>query len=146
MEFHKVVRRRGSHIFWRIGSQIAVRLSALSTGIFLCASKTSGSHLCSRLNKLQGHSAARKICTLKYSITSSGIEISTSGLQYSALPSTINYAVSHKITITKTSKTAEITQVTSIFANQWTRSLRQSFITFKTLHFLLQLSSSLEQC
>jgi hypothetical protein len=29
---HRVVRRRGSHIFYTIGSQMAVRMSALGTG------------------------------------------------------------------------------------------------------------------
>jgi hypothetical protein len=32
MEAHRVVRRRGSHIFYTIGSQMAVRLSALRAG------------------------------------------------------------------------------------------------------------------
>jgi hypothetical protein len=31
VEAHRVVRRRGSHIFWTIGSQMTVRLSALCT-------------------------------------------------------------------------------------------------------------------
>jgi hypothetical protein len=29
VEAHRVVRRRGSHILWTVGSQMAVRLSAL---------------------------------------------------------------------------------------------------------------------
>jgi hypothetical protein len=29
MEAHEVVRRRGSHIFYRVGSQMSVRLSAI---------------------------------------------------------------------------------------------------------------------
>jgi hypothetical protein len=32
VETHRVVRRRGCHIFWTIGSQMAVRFSALRTG------------------------------------------------------------------------------------------------------------------
>jgi hypothetical protein len=32
MEAHKVVRRRGPHIFWTIGSHMAVRLVALRPG------------------------------------------------------------------------------------------------------------------
>jgi hypothetical protein len=32
MEAHRVVRRRGSHVFQTIGSQMTVRLSALHTG------------------------------------------------------------------------------------------------------------------
>jgi hypothetical protein len=32
MKAHSVVGRRGSHIFWKIGSQMVVRLSALHAG------------------------------------------------------------------------------------------------------------------
>jgi hypothetical protein len=32
VEAHRVVRRRGSHICWTIGPQMAVRLSALQAG------------------------------------------------------------------------------------------------------------------
>jgi hypothetical protein len=32
MEAHSVVRRQGFHIFWTIGSHMAVRLSALRAG------------------------------------------------------------------------------------------------------------------
>jgi hypothetical protein len=32
MEAHRVVRRRGSHVFWTIGSHMAVRLSAVRPG------------------------------------------------------------------------------------------------------------------
>jgi hypothetical protein len=35
MEAHRVLRRRGSHIFYTIGSQMAVRLSALRAGRYL---------------------------------------------------------------------------------------------------------------
>jgi hypothetical protein len=35
VEAHGVVRRRGSHIFYTIGIQIAVRLSALRAGRFI---------------------------------------------------------------------------------------------------------------
>jgi hypothetical protein len=52
----------------------------------------------------------------------------------------------HVEAITKFSKTAEILQVTSIVANQRTKKLPQRVTTIKFLYFLLQLSSSLEQC
>jgi hypothetical protein len=39
MEAHKIVRRRGSHIFYTIGSQIAGSLSALRAGRSLLAGK-----------------------------------------------------------------------------------------------------------
>jgi hypothetical protein len=32
MESHRVARRRGSHIFWTVGSQMAMKLSALCAG------------------------------------------------------------------------------------------------------------------
>jgi hypothetical protein len=32
LEVHRIVRRRGSHIFWTVNSQMAVRLSALRAG------------------------------------------------------------------------------------------------------------------
>jgi hypothetical protein len=43
---HRVVRRRGSHIFYTIGSQMAVRLSALRTGRPLPPREISGTHFC----------------------------------------------------------------------------------------------------
>jgi hypothetical protein len=46
MEAHIVVRRRGSYIFYTIGSQMAVRLSALRTGRPLLTGKIPGTHLC----------------------------------------------------------------------------------------------------
>jgi hypothetical protein len=45
MEAHRVVRRRGFHIFKKIGSQIAVRLSALRAGRPLLPKKIPGTHL-----------------------------------------------------------------------------------------------------
>jgi hypothetical protein len=42
VEDHRVVRRRISHIFYTIGSQIAVRLSALRTGLALSPGKFLG--------------------------------------------------------------------------------------------------------
>jgi hypothetical protein len=33
VEVHRVVRRRGSHIFYTIGSEMAMRLSALGAGL-----------------------------------------------------------------------------------------------------------------
>jgi hypothetical protein len=46
VEAHRVVRRRGSHIFQQIGSEIALRLSALRTGRPLPPRKIAGTHFC----------------------------------------------------------------------------------------------------
>jgi hypothetical protein len=58
---HNVVRRRGSHIFQTIGSQIAVRLSDLRTGRPLTPRKIPGTHFCYRLSQTHGHSAAGRV-------------------------------------------------------------------------------------
>jgi hypothetical protein len=60
MEAHRVVRRRGSHIIQTVGSQMAVSLSALRAGRPLPSRKIPGIHLCWRLSRTQGHSAAGK--------------------------------------------------------------------------------------
>jgi hypothetical protein len=44
VEVHTVVRRRGSHIFYTIGSQMTERLSALHAGP--SPRKISGTHFC----------------------------------------------------------------------------------------------------
>jgi hypothetical protein len=47
MEAHRVVRRRGSHIFYTIGSQMAVRLSALRADLPpFNPRKILGTHFC----------------------------------------------------------------------------------------------------
>jgi hypothetical protein len=47
MEAHKAVKRRGSHIFWIIGSQMAMRLSASRTGHPpVTPRKMPGTHFC----------------------------------------------------------------------------------------------------
>ena len=51
-----------------------VRLSALRTGRFLPPGNIPGSHFCLRLSRPQGHSAARRIMSMKNSVTPSGIE------------------------------------------------------------------------
>jgi hypothetical protein len=53
VEAHRFVRPWGSHIFYTIGSQMAVRLSALRTGRH--------ANFCQRLSRSQGYSAAGKI-------------------------------------------------------------------------------------
>jgi hypothetical protein len=60
MEVHKIVRRRGSHIFYTIGSLMAVT-SALRAGGPLLPRKIPGSHFCWGLSRPQGHSAAGRI-------------------------------------------------------------------------------------
>jgi hypothetical protein len=62
------VRRRGSHIFYTIGSQMAVRLSALRAGRPpFTPKKIPGTHFCQRLSRSQGHSAAGKIRSIEKS-------------------------------------------------------------------------------
>jgi hypothetical protein len=46
LEALRVVRGWGSHIFQTIGSQMAVRLSALRAGRFLPPRKIPGTHFC----------------------------------------------------------------------------------------------------
>jgi hypothetical protein len=58
---HGVVKRRGSHIFYLIGSQMVVRLSTLRTGRPLHPRKIPGAHFCERLSRPQGHNAAGRI-------------------------------------------------------------------------------------
>jgi hypothetical protein len=52
------VRRRASHIFYTIDSQMAVRLSALRTGRTFAPRKIPGTYFCKILSGPQGHSAA----------------------------------------------------------------------------------------
>jgi hypothetical protein len=61
------VRRRGSHIFQTIVSQIAVKLSALRAGRPLTPRKILGTHFFQRLSRPQGHSAAGRIKTTEKS-------------------------------------------------------------------------------
>jgi hypothetical protein len=46
VETHRVVRRRGSHIFKTVGSQMAVRLSALRAGRPLPPRNIPGPYFC----------------------------------------------------------------------------------------------------
>jgi hypothetical protein len=55
------VRPRGSHIFYTIGSQMAVRFAALRAGRPLLPREIPGTHFCWRLSRPQGHSAAERI-------------------------------------------------------------------------------------
>jgi hypothetical protein len=77
METHRVVRRRGSNIFWTVGSQMAVMLLALRAG------RTLPPERCLVLISVRGRVDARFIVRLegsnelKYPITSSGIEPTT---------------------------------------------------------------------
>jgi hypothetical protein len=67
MEAHGVVGRRGSHIFYTIGSQMAVRLSALRTGHPLLPGKIPGTHFCYRASRTPGFSAAGNISSIEKS-------------------------------------------------------------------------------
>jgi hypothetical protein len=66
MEAHRVVRHRRSHIFKKIGSQLAVRLSALRAG--------RPSHPGRFLVLISVKRLGRPQDQLKNSVTSSGIE------------------------------------------------------------------------
>jgi hypothetical protein len=46
MEAHRVVRHQGSHIFYAVGSEVAVSLSALRVGRRLRPRKISGTNFC----------------------------------------------------------------------------------------------------
>jgi hypothetical protein len=71
---HRIVRRRGSHIFQTIGPQMTVKLSALRAGRPLPPKKIPGNYFCQKLSRPQGHIAARWIRSIdKY--TSSGLEL-----------------------------------------------------------------------
>jgi hypothetical protein len=61
----RVVRRPGSHIFYAISSQMAVRLSALRAGRFLPPRKIPGTQFCQRLSRPQGHSEAGRIRSIE---------------------------------------------------------------------------------
>jgi hypothetical protein len=63
MEAHRVVRRRGSHVFQTIGSQMAVRLPALRAGRPL----PPGIFMLQRLSRPQGLGAARRIRSIEKS-------------------------------------------------------------------------------
>jgi hypothetical protein len=54
VEDHYCVRRRGSHSFYRMASQMAVTLSALRVGCALPLRKIPGTYFCLRLSKSQG--------------------------------------------------------------------------------------------
>jgi hypothetical protein len=62
-----VVIRRGPDIFYKGGSQMAVRLSALHTGRLFASRKIPGTHFCQRLSRLQGHIAAGRIRSIEKS-------------------------------------------------------------------------------
>jgi hypothetical protein len=69
MKVHRLVRR----ISRQLGSQMAVRLSALRAGRPLPPKKIPGTHFCQRLSRPQGHSAAERIRSTE-KITLSGPE------------------------------------------------------------------------
>jgi hypothetical protein len=61
VEARSVVRCPGFHIFYTIGSQMAVSLSALRADRALLPRTFSGINFCYRLSKPQGHSADERI-------------------------------------------------------------------------------------
>jgi hypothetical protein len=58
MEAHRILRRRGSYIFYIIDSQMAARLSALPS---FTARKFPSTYFCYRLSRPQDHSASGRI-------------------------------------------------------------------------------------
>jgi hypothetical protein len=66
MEAHRVVRRRGSHIFYTISSKMAVRLSALRAGRTFSPQESWYSFLLEVVST-QGHSAAGRITSTEKS-------------------------------------------------------------------------------
>jgi predicted RNA binding protein YcfA (HicA-like mRNA interferase family) len=67
MKAHRVMRHRGSHIFYTIGSQMEVRLSPLHAGRPLQPRKIPGTNFCLRPSRPQGHSAAGRIRSIEKS-------------------------------------------------------------------------------
>jgi hypothetical protein len=67
VEAHRVVRRRDSHIFKSVGTQMAVRLSDLRIRRPLPPRKIPGTHFYQRLSRSQGHSATARIRSIEKS-------------------------------------------------------------------------------
>jgi hypothetical protein len=61
VEAHGVVRRRGLHIFYTIGTQMAVRFSTSRAGRPLPPSKIPSTHFCQRMSRHRCHIAAGMI-------------------------------------------------------------------------------------
>jgi hypothetical protein len=57
METHRVVRRRASHIFYTIGSQMAGEVVSLTRRPPFTPTKIPGIHFCYRLSRPQVYSA-----------------------------------------------------------------------------------------
>jgi hypothetical protein len=74
MKAHRAVRRRGSHIFYTIGSQMVVRLSALHADHPLAPRKIPGTHFCQRPSWPQGHSVAGRVRSIEKSNDLIGIQ------------------------------------------------------------------------
>jgi hypothetical protein len=67
MQANRIVRRRGSHIFYITGSQTTVRLSALPAGRHLSPGRFLVLISVKRLSRLQGHSGAGRIRSIEIS-------------------------------------------------------------------------------
>jgi hypothetical protein len=74
VEAHGVARGWSSHIFYTIGSQMVVRLSALHAGHPLHPKKIPGTHFCYTLSQFWGHNAAGKIRSTENPVASSALE------------------------------------------------------------------------
>jgi hypothetical protein len=74
MEAHRVVRRRGSHIFYTFGSKMAVRLSALRADRPLPPGRFLVLISVQRLSQPQGIVRLEGLGQIKNSVNSSGIE------------------------------------------------------------------------
>jgi hypothetical protein len=67
VEADRGLRRRGSHNILIIGSQMAVRLSALRADRPLLPRIIPGTHFCQRLSRPQGHRAVGRIKSIEKS-------------------------------------------------------------------------------
>jgi hypothetical protein len=67
MKVHMVVRDRVPHMFYTIGSQMAVRLSPLRAGRPFTPRKIPGTHFCQNLSRPKGHSADGRIRSIEKS-------------------------------------------------------------------------------
>jgi hypothetical protein len=111
MEAHRIVRRRGSQIFYKIDSQMAVRFSTSRAGRPLPPRTF--------LNRHQGHSAAARI---RFIEKSSDLTPRPSGLEHSA---STKYATAYPNLLHET------LQMASMFKDTTSLCVKRKFASFR---------------